>query len=62
MSTDPTPDLRKHESHPISFTLIVDEFGVKYKREDDVDHLIAAIKSKYEKLTKDWTVNLYCSI
>jgi hypothetical protein len=57
-----TPGLWKHESRPISFTLIIDDFGVKYKRKEDVDHLIAAIKSKYKKLTEDWTGELYCSI
>jgi hypothetical protein len=45
-----TPGLRKHKSHPFSFTLIVDDFGVKYKCKEDVDHLIAtAIKSKIHK-------------
>ncbi len=46
---------------PISFTLVVDDFGVKYVNKDDVDHLIASIKSTYT-LTKGWTGNLYCGI
>ena len=29
-NTPHTPGLRKHVSHPISFTLVVDDFGVKY--------------------------------
>jgi hypothetical protein len=37
-------------------------FEVKYKCKEDVDHLIAAIKSKYKKNTEDWTGKLYCSI
>ncbi len=57
-----TPSLRKRESHPISFTIIVDDFGVKYKHKEDVDHSIAAIKSKYKKLTEDWTGKLYYGI
>ncbi len=40
----------------------MDDFGVKYERKEDVDHLIAAIKDKYKKLTKDWTGDLYCGI
>ncbi len=40
---------------------MVDDFGVKYESKDDVDHLIARIKSTY-KLTKDWTGHLYCGI
>jgi hypothetical protein len=57
-----TPGLWRHESCPISFTLISNEFGVKYKCKEHVDHLIAAIKSKYKNLTKDWTGKLYCGI
>jgi hypothetical protein len=41
-----TPRLWKHTSQPISFTLIVDDFGVKYERKEDIDHLISAVKSK----------------
>jgi hypothetical protein len=56
-----TPGLWKHESRPLTFTLVVDDFGVKYEKKDDAEHLIASIKSTY-RLTKDWTGNLYCSI
>jgi hypothetical protein len=57
-----TPGLWKHETREISFTLVVDDFGVKYKKKEDVDHLIAAIKAKYKKLSEDWTSDLYCGI
>ena len=40
---------------------MVDNFGVKYVNQEDIDHLIALIKKSYN-LTKDWTGNLYCSI
>jgi hypothetical protein len=56
-----TLGLWKHESWPLTFTLVVDDFGVKYENKEDVDHLIASIKSTY-KLTKDWMGNLYCGI
>jgi hypothetical protein len=56
-----TPRLWYHKMRPISFTLVVDDFGVKYVNKDDVDHLIASIKTTY-MLTKDWTRNLYCGI
>ncbi len=49
-----TPGLWYHESHPISFTLVVDNFGVKYVNKDDVDHLVASIKATYT-LTKNWS-------
>jgi hypothetical protein len=50
-----------HKTRPITFTLVVDNFGVKYVNKDDVDHLIASIIKDY-MLTKDWTGNLYCGI
>ena len=58
-----TPGLWKHTTRPISFTLVVDDFGVKYtpKDKEDINHLIKVIKEKYE-LTKDWDGDLYCSI
>ncbi len=56
-----TPGLWRHITHPISLTLVVDNFGVKYVGREHVDHLIKCIKKKYE-LTKDWSGNLYCGI
>jgi hypothetical protein len=56
-----TPGLWKHTTRPISFTLVVDNFGVKYVGNEHVDHLIWCIKQKYQ-LTKDWTGDLYCGI
>ena len=50
-----------HESRPLTFTftLVVDDFGVKFVYKEDANHLISSISSMY-KLTKDWTGNLYC--
>ncbi len=56
-----TPGLWKHTSQPISFTFVVDDFGMKYEHKEDIDHLIEAIKTKY-KLTEDCSGNLYCGI
>jgi hypothetical protein len=38
-----TPGLWKHESQPLTFTLVVNDFGVKYEKKEDADHLIASI-------------------
>jgi len=46
----------------ITLTLVVDDFGVKYVGKERADHLIESIKQTYTKLTKDWTVNLYCGM
>ncbi len=56
-----TPRLWKHDTQPTLFTLVVDDFGVKYVRKEDVDRLIEGIKLTYT-LTEDWTGNLYCGI
>ncbi len=46
------PGLWKHKTRPISFTLVVDDFGVKHVEKEDVNHLIWCIKQKYQ-LTED---------
>jgi hypothetical protein len=53
-----TPGLWWHLTRPISFTLVVDDFRVKYVGKEHVDHLIKCIKEKYE-LTEDWLGDLY---
>jgi hypothetical protein len=55
------PGLWRHKWRPITFTLIVDDFGVKYVGKEHADHLLACIKEKY-KLTEDWSGDLYCGI
>ncbi len=56
-----TPGLWKQKMRPISVMLVVDDFGVKYIKEEHVNHLIWCIKQKYQ-LTEDWTRDLYCGI
>jgi hypothetical protein len=56
-----TPGLWKHVTRPILFTLVVDDFGMKYVNKDNVNHLIQCLKKKFE-VTKDWDGNLYCGI
>jgi hypothetical protein len=49
-----------HDTQPILFTLVVEDFGVKYINDNNT-HLIASSKTMY-KLTKDWTGDLYWGI
>ncbi len=42
------PGLWYHVSRPISFTLVVDDFSIKYVGKEHADHLIASIKSTYK--------------
>ena len=46
-----TSGLWKHESRPTTFTLAVDDFGIKYFCKADFDHLFHAIGENYA-LTK----------
>ena len=43
-----TPGLYKHYCRPIQFTLIVDDFGVKYTRKEDLQHLLNSLKNHYD--------------
>jgi hypothetical protein len=56
-----TPGLWKHDTIPVTFCLVVDDFGVKYIGKQHADHLLNAIRTKYQ-LTCDWKSALYCGI
>ena len=53
-----TTGLWRHNKNGINFTLMVDNFGIKYQRKEDALHLIYAIHKKYE-ITQVWTGSLY---
>ena len=42
------PGLWKHEVRPIQFVLVVDYFGIKYIRKEDLDHLVQSNKKHYD--------------
>jgi len=42
------PGFWKHATKPICFTLMVNDFPVKYTREQDTNRLISALKENYE--------------
>ena len=56
-----TNGLWKHESCPISFTLVVDDFGVSYIDRADTEYLEAALKAHYP-MTIDWSGDKYIGI
>jgi hypothetical protein len=56
-----TPGLWKHVSRPIKFTLVVDDFGIKYVGEEHFEHLINALKEHYD-VTVEKEGKLYCGI
>lgn len=56
-----TPGLWKHITRPIQFTLVVDDFGIKYVGKEHVDHLFKALEEHYT-IDIDWNGELYCGI
>eukprot|EP00804_Cyclotella_cryptica_P029662 CCRYP_019044-RJ/>CCRYP_019044-RJ protein AED:0.46 eAED:0.46 QI:0/0/0/1/0/0/2/0/174 len=47
------PGLWKHKTRSIQFILVVDDFGIKYLSQDDLNHLLAALR-KYYDITWDY--------
>ena len=56
-----TPGLWKHTFRPTYFTLIVDDFGIKFTGIKNSMHLIEALK-KYYEIEIDWTGSRYAGI
>ena len=52
------PGLWKHKTRKIVFTLVVDDFGIKYVNKSDAEHLMAVLKKDYE-VTEDWNGERY---
>jgi len=53
-----TPGLWWHATQPITFSLVVNDFGVKYAGKEHADNLISCLKMETYKLTKDWVGDL----
>jgi hypothetical protein len=49
-----TPGLWTHATRPTTFTLAVDDFGIKCFNRSDADHLLDSLGKKYT-LSTDWT-------
>ena len=56
-----TPGLWRHKWRPLLFSLVVDDFGIKYEGREHAVHLINAIEEHFE-FSKDWAGTLYCGI
>lgn len=55
------PGLWRHDTRDIVFSLVVDDFGVRYTSRADADHLITTLESTY-KVSTDWTGSHYCGL
>jgi len=47
-----TPSLFRHKTRGIAFTLVVDDFGIMYTEEADLDHFLTTLRLQYE-ITED---------
>jgi len=56
-----THGLWRHHTRDIVFSLVVDDFGVRYTNRADADHLIATLRTAYE-VSLDWTGSRYCGL
>jgi hypothetical protein len=56
-----TPGLWQHTTRNIIFSLIINNFGIRYTTRADANHLIATLKSTYE-VSLDWTGSRYCGL
>ena len=55
------PGLWKHDWHPMQFTLVVDDFGIKYIGKEHALHLNTALEDNY-KVTTKWDGKQYIGI
>jgi hypothetical protein len=50
-----------HDTRPISFSLVVDDFGVKYVGREHAEHLMTCIKKNYN-ISSEWNGTAYCGL
>jgi hypothetical protein len=61
LPTTHTHGLWTHDTRPISFSLVVDDFGVKYVSREHAEHLMACIRKNYN-ISSDWNCTAYCGL
>ena len=55
------PGLWTHAWLPVTFTLCVDDFGVNYVGEQNINHLMTVISNHYT-ISSDWTGSRYLGL
>jgi hypothetical protein len=59
--TTHTHGLWNHDTRPISFLLVVDDFGVKYVGREHAQHLMSSIRKNYT-ISSNWNGSAYCGL
>lgn len=55
------PCLFRHLTRSVTFSLVVDDFGIKFTHREDADHLLACLRELYA-ITVDWSGSKYLGI
>ena len=48
----------RHQTSPLKFLLVIDDFGTKYGRQEDITHLLNALMTIYN-ISENWDGKLY---
>ena len=56
-----SPAIWKHDTRNIMFTLVVDDFGIKFTNRQDSEHLASALEDLYV-IIKDWEGTYFLSL
>ena len=56
-----TPGIWRHQTRPLQISMVVDDFGIKYERQEDITHLLNALKTFYN-ISWDWDGKLHCGL
>jgi hypothetical protein len=56
-----TPGLFRHDTRPVTFCLVADDFGVKYVGKDPAQCLLECLTLLYT-VTADWSGTKYCGL
>ncbi len=56
-----TPSMWQHDTRPISFSLVLDDFGVKYMGEESAQHVLDMVRKNY-KPSCNWKGEQYCGL
>ena len=57
-----TPGLWQHNTCPITFILVVNNFSIKYVGTEHAENFHRILAYHYEKIEQDWTGELFCGI
>ena len=61
-ASEHTPGLWQHRTRPIQFSLVVDDFGVKYVGKQNAQFLIDTLHNAKYQLSINWEATRFCGV